>query len=213
MLQSPAPTTPNTRQKTTLKKSRKDLEEADGLNTAICSKEQAIAYLTAGDYITPGKPIDLHILSHILLQFSISNKLPKPVTDGIRAVAFLMEDTHTQQIADSIADAVKVQLSNHIESFVTNIENIRDVVEHVTNATKSITGKMDELNEGFQETAEHLAQATQELSEKTTETTNKVLGAESTTPVTYAVAVQQQSHLDCATIINKGNITAKQILI
>jgi methyl-accepting chemotaxis protein len=70
MSQSPLSTAPTIRQKivaTTMKKTRKELEDADGLNTSIKSKQQAISYLTMGDYITPGKPIDLHILSHVLL--------------------------------------------------------------------------------------------------------------------------------------------------
>lgn len=67
------------------------------------SKLQAIAYLTTGDYIIPDKPVNLHTLSHILLQFRITNKLLKLVTDGIRPISFLIEDAHSQQIAITIA--------------------------------------------------------------------------------------------------------------
>ena len=135
MSQPQVPTILNTRQKittTTLRKSKKDLEDANGLNTAICLKQQPIAYLTAGDYIMNSKQIDLHILSHVLLQFRVTNKLPKPITDSIRAVVFLMEDAHMQQIADSIAMRVNAQLTDHMEAFIVSVKNLRDVVEHVT---------------------------------------------------------------------------------
>jgi len=216
MSQSPVPTILNTRQKTTtatLRKSRKDLEDANGLNTTIRLKKQAIAYLTAGDYITPSKQIDLHILSHILLQFGVTNKLLKPITDSIRAVAFLMEDTYTQQITDNIAMRVNAQLTNHMETFAANVNNMRDMVEHVTRAAKSVMGKMDELNDQFQETANQLAQAMQELTEKATATTNTTMSIPTKTPITYAAATQQHIHPDCTAIIAKGQNMAKQILI
>ena len=174
----------------------------------------------AGDYITLGSPIDLRILSHILLQFGVSNKLPRSVTEGIRAVTFLMEDTHTQQITDSMAEHVKSLLSNHMESFGVNIDNIRETVGHVTNATKAITTKMDEITDGFHEitdgfheTTDHLVQATQKLTEKTTEANSRVSSIAAATPITYAAAVHQQTHPDCAALIAKGNTTDRQILI
>lgn len=70
MFQSPGSQAPTTRQKAVAsltKKSRAKLEAADGLNMDIRSKEQAIMYLTAKEYLIPGKPTDLQILSHVLL--------------------------------------------------------------------------------------------------------------------------------------------------
>ena len=216
MSQSLVPTVLNTRQKTTtitLRKSRKDLEDADGLNTTIRLKQQAIAYLMAGDYVTPSKQLDLHILSHVLLQFGVTNKLPKPIMDSIRAVTFLMEDTYTQQITDNIAMRINAQLTDHMETFATNVNNMRDMVEHVTRVAKLVMGKMDKLNDGFQETADQLAQATQELTEKAVATTNTTMSVPTETPITYAAATQQHIHPDCTTIIAKGQNMAKQILI
>ena len=188
--QSPAPSAPNTRQKTAItntKKTRKELEDAEGLNTAVRSKHQAIAYLAAGDYIVPDKPTDLHILAHVLLQLGATNKSPKPITDGIRAVAFLIEDTHNQLTADRIAEAVKSQLGEQMEGFNSDMEAMRDAVEHVTDAAKTITRKMDEFKDEFQETTEQLTQATQELTEKTTETTIAApVLAQVQAPITYA---------------------------
>jgi len=130
------------------------------------------------------------------------------VTDGIRAVAFLMEDAHIQHITNTIAARVRSHLTDHIESLTMNTEDMHNAVEHITSAT----GKIEEFNNEFQAMMEQLVQATQELTEKTTETTRGNMGVPKVTPVTYAAAVQQQTHLECMVIIAKGHTTAKQML-
>ena len=70
MLQSTTPTIPQTRQKTNAtaaKKTQKDTDNTDSLNTDVQMKEQAIAFLTIKEYLVPGKPTDLQTLAHILL--------------------------------------------------------------------------------------------------------------------------------------------------
>lgn len=60
----------------------------------------------------------------------------KPVTDRIRAVAFLMEDAYTHQITDSIPDTVKAKIEEQLELFTVNIETMCNTVEHITEAAK-----------------------------------------------------------------------------
>jgi hypothetical protein len=63
MPQSPGTSAPMTRQKTnTTAKTQKELEDAEGQNTDVRSKEQAIDFLTAKQYLIPGNPIDLQTL-------------------------------------------------------------------------------------------------------------------------------------------------------
>jgi TolA-binding protein len=204
------------RQKTTTtmtRKARKEMEDVDGLNTAIKSKQQVMEYLMAGDYIMPDKSIDLCLLAHILLQFGITNKLPKPITHGIRAIAFLIEDAHNQQIADNIAGMVKLQLSEQAESFNSDVEAMRGAVEHVMETVKTITKKIDKFNNRFQETADQLVQATQELTEKATEPTNTENRTTNQSPTTHATATQQCERNEHAEVIARGETTDKQILI
>jgi methyl-accepting chemotaxis protein len=167
---SPDAAVPMTRQKAntnTTKRTQKELEEAEGQSTDVRSKEQAIEFLTAKQYLIPGKQVDLQTLAYVLLQLgSATVRAPKQVKDRIRAVAFLLANASAQQITDKITTMVKDQLQDHIEVFTSNIENMRDAIEHVTAATDKITGKIDEFSDGFQETTEQLAQATQELAEK-----------------------------------------------
>lgn len=216
MSQPPATMAPVTRQKTvttTARKTRKEMEDADGLNMAVKSKQQALEYLMVGDYITHDKSIDLQLLAHILLQFGVTNKLPKPITDGIRAVAFLIEDAHNQQIADSIAEMVKIQIREQMESFNSDVETMRDAGEHITDTAKMITKKMDDFNNGFQEMADQLTQATQELTEKATKPTNTENRTTNQGPTTYAAATQQYDRNEHTEVILRGETVDKQILV
>jgi hypothetical protein len=114
-----------TRQRTaanTTTKTRKELEDAANTLTSISSKQQAINYLTAADYLLPGKKIDMHILSYVLLQFAVNGKTPKLVTDRIRVVAILMEDAYVLHIADSITDIVKKKIEEQMETFTGSME-------------------------------------------------------------------------------------------
>ena len=222
MSPSPEAVAPITRQKantTTAKKTQKELEDAEGQNTDVRSKQQAVDFLTAKQYLIPGNSIDLQALAYILLQLGCATtRVPKQVADGIRAVAFLLANASAQQIADEITSMVKNQLQEHIEEFTSNLENMRDAIEHITAATDKITGKIDEFTDEFQETTEQIAQATQELTEKASESANKA-AIETTAPplanqpFTYATAAQQELHADHAEVITRGNTADKQILI
>jgi methyl-accepting chemotaxis protein len=175
MVQPPASTPPLTRQKTattTTRKTQKDLDNAEAINTDVRTRDDAIGFLTSKEYLLPGKPADILTLSHILLQLgTAAMRMPKALTDGIRAVAILMTDAAAQHMADEITAVVKTQLQEHLEAFTDDIETMRDAIEHVTGAAKVFTGKMEEFNDSFQETTEQLVQATQELTERNNDKT------------------------------------------
>lgn len=214
MSQQPTNTPPHTRQKTntsTTKKSQKELENAEGSNTDVRTKEQAIIFLTTKEYLTPDKPADLQTLSHVLLQFSSATtaRIPKLVTDGIRAVAFLIADAGAQQMATEITEIVKTQLQEHMETFTSEVETMRDAIEHVKEAAKDITGKMDDFNNEIQETTDQLTQVTQELTEKTSETIQTPIQK----PMTYASITQQYIPPVHETAISRGETSDKQLII
>ena len=225
MSQTATPITPQTRQKTATtatKKTQKDSDNTDSLNMDVRSKEQAMEFLIAKEYIVHGKPVDLQTLSHISFQFgNTATRSPKALTDGIRVVVFLLEDASTQHIADTITATVKSQLQECIEAFTTEVETMRDAVEHVTVAAKDFKGKMANLNdgfEGFQETADQLMHATHKLTEKETENANAntaiMMPPTQNHQVTYTTVTQQQGPpVHAASVIVRGEITDKQILI
>jgi methyl-accepting chemotaxis protein len=162
----------------TAKKTQKDLENADSLNTDVRTKEQATEFLIAKEYLNPGKPTDLQTLSHILFQLRHPMiRMPKVLTDRIRAVTILLADASAQQMADMITETIKSQLQECMTAFMAEVETMRDTVKHVTVAAIDIKGKMEDFNEGFQETADQLAQAAHELTEKTAKNTNTMIGS------------------------------------
>ena len=140
MLQPPAPSPPQTRQKattSTTKRPQKATESMEGINTDVQTKEEAIGFLTTREYLLPGKPADLLTLSHILLQLGTTTvRMPKVLTDGIRAIAILMANAAAQHMADEITKIVKAQLQEHLEDFTTNVETMRDAVKYVAGAAK-----------------------------------------------------------------------------
>jgi hypothetical protein len=140
--------------------------------------------------------------------------MPKTLTDCIFAIAILITDQAAQNVANDIVTMVKIQLQEHLDTFTTNVETMRDAVEHVTDAAKVVTGKLSEFNEGFQESADHLAQATQELAEKTAENADSAKERNlSQHLTTYASALQQQIPPAHEAMIAKGDQSAKQLLI
>lgn len=215
----PNPPTPQTRQQTATSATKKPQKDPpDG--TDMQTKEQAIDYLTAKDYLPPGSSPNLQTLAHILAQLgSAANKMPKVLTDAIAAIAILIEDQAVSKTASEIVQEVKSQLQEYLDTFVGNVDTMRDAVEHVTSAAKEVTGKLNEFNDGFQVSAEHLAQATQDLVDKTAEnnTTQMDRGA-TNQPRSYANAIhqhQQQQQIPASHeyAIAKGNQAAKQFLI
>ncbi|KAF8233022.1 hypothetical protein L208DRAFT_1396309 [Tricholoma matsutake] len=177
MSQPPASSAPRTRLKsnttTTRPKTRKELEEAEGMImlTEVRNKEQALTFVHAKQYLVPSEPINLLNLSYVLLQFAHGAiKLPKHLMDGMRAVAFLMAGTGIQQLAEELSSTVKEQLTKQMEHYNAQVESMRDAVEHVMKAADIITENMGEFKEEFQETMEKLTNAAQELAETRTTT-------------------------------------------
>ena len=196
-----------------VQKTRKELEEVADLQTTIRRKQQVIDYFTIGDYFLADKQIDMYILFHVLLQFSVNGKTLKPITDGIRAVTFLMEDTYALHIADRITDMVKKKIEEQIKMLSTSIGDMREVVEHVRDAAKTITGKMDNFADDFQESAKQLAKATQELTEKTTKSMKPTQLVPNPAPITYTLVTQQQTSPEQREIIVRGECLDRQIII
>jgi TolA-binding protein len=139
--------------------------------------------------------------------------MPKPLTDGIRAVVFLVADATVQHIAEEVTTAVKTHLQEQLESFNTNVEIMRDAVEHVTGTAKEITDKMNDFKDKFQETSKKLAQTSQDLVEKTQEAMTQDHITQNARPATYTTVTQQHILVAHLTVITRGETDDKQILI
>ena len=85
-------------------------------------------FLQGKECLVPGKLVDLQILAHILWEFrhAAMGRVLKVITDGIRAVAFLIIDANAQQVADNISEMIKQQLQEQMEAFNSNVETMQD---------------------------------------------------------------------------------------
>ena len=95
--------------------------------------------------------------------------MPKPLTDGIRAVAYLLAKATVQHIAEEVTTTIKIHLQEQMESFNANTETMWDAVEYITGMAKEVMEKVSDFKDEFQETSEKLAQASQDLTDKTQE--------------------------------------------
>lgn len=212
-----------TRQKVgaaTAKKPQKDPTDPEETANSIHTRDQAVKFLTDKDYLNPGNPVDLQTLAHALSQIGLAaNKMPKALTDSITAIVVLINDYATQQTVSDIVTAVKTQLQEHLDTFTSNVETMRDAVEHVTGAMKEMTGKLSEFNDGFHESAEHLVQATQELTEKAALADNNKPTNKGPEPglehylKTYASATKEHIPPAHEAIVAKGYQSTKQIIM
>jgi hypothetical protein len=150
--------------------------------------------------------------------------MPKVITDGIRAVAFLMTDAGAQQMVSEISEIVKTQIQEQMETFNVNVEMMRDAVEHITNAARDITTKIDEIKDGLGKSTDHITEVTQELKNTTHELIEKTAGNNATphtitaqpattTYNTYTTVAQQNMPTALATIVTRGETSNKQMLI
>ncbi|KAF8801438.1 hypothetical protein BYT27DRAFT_7114803, partial [Phlegmacium glaucopus] len=105
---------------------RRELKEAEGTMTDIHNKEQAIALLRTEEYLVLGEPVNSLDLSHAMLQFSHREKLAKTTTDIIRAFTFLITDISTHHTADDLVSTVKVQLTEQMDIYNSQVETMRD---------------------------------------------------------------------------------------
>ena len=220
--------TPTTRLRSTpqiTKRSTKELAEADGSNTDVRSKEQAINFLQNKEFLAPGTQTDLVTLAHILFQLSVPTaRTPKPVTDGVRAVAFLVADAAAQQMANEIVLMVKTQLQDHLGDFNNSVETMRDAVEHVSGATTELTDKIDEFNNNFHDVADQLTETTLELSQSVQDLAKKPQThtkeaqkhndySTPTVPTTYASVTRASISPEHVDVVARSNIADKQLLV
>ena len=230
----PVASPPTTRLRSTpvtSKRGTRELANAEGTNTDIRTKEEATIFLQSREYLVPDTQADLLTLAHVLFQLGVpTTRTPKIVTDGIRAVAFLIADAAAQQMAGEITTLVKSQLQDHLGEFNDSVETMRDAVEHVSGATMQLTDKIDEFRKDFQDVADQLTETTLELSQTTQDLTTKTSSPtptptiattpESTTsppyqsgPASYAAIASRQIDPAHADVIARSANAEKQILI
>lgn len=207
MGQPMAPSPPTTRQRITplsAKKNTKEHPYIDSPNTKVRSKDQALTFLQGKEYLALDMNIDLLTLAHVLFQFDASTMCtPKILTDGIRAVAFLLTNLAAQHTASKVTMMVKTQLQEYLGDFNNNMDTMRDAVEHAHSTILEITNKIDEFKDSFQEIADHLTETTNELNQTITTQITEATAATGRTTLTPTTAPPQISSVLYAAAVSK----------
>ena len=158
---------------------------ADQSAPPINSKEQATKYLATSGAFTSDTPADSNNITHFLLQLSTTGNIPVAIKNGIRASAYLIENTSNTNTVNSITNLIKQQLDDVTKQITTKTNMLHNLVQDIT--TTAITIKDNALK-----TATNLNQPT---------------------PATYAAILQTVTNPEHADVIARGLNTDKQLLI
>jgi hypothetical protein len=97
------------------------------------------ALLEKSGYLLDDDEINATTLATILKQIAnCSGKVPKTLTDGIKAVATLLESKHTETIAEEASTKV-------MDMITPSIERLAEDVERISAATGELRGKVNAM--------------------------------------------------------------------
>lgn len=196
------------------KKTKEELIKVSSIESEVFDAEDGQKLLENGSYLVRGTKLTTASLAMVLLQLSVAVKLPRPVTEGMRAVAFLMEQLSRDQSVDDIASVVIEKLNKHME----NLDNTEKVISEATGELKataqSNTGVLEEFREECHGLTTQLTEAATGLAEQATQSIEKhTVQTAQAGPATYANVVQQQTTQRHAASIARGDLLSRQILI
>lgn len=87
--------------------------------------EKAMAYLSEHQYVPEGSPLTLHTIAFILFQIAAASHSATD-SDGIKAVAFLLEEIDVHGIAMTLADRITTKIENKIEDVAQAMIDAKD---------------------------------------------------------------------------------------
>jgi hypothetical protein len=126
------------------------------LEPSTNSRETAIAHLINCDFITPGEPIDIHILAHILLQLCAIYNMGKPATDGVRAVAHTLRGLADDNFVQDVVQQVKEKIDGITDHLSTRTNDLQVLINRTTNTANAITNNTPNLYIVMRTAKDHL---------------------------------------------------------
>jgi hypothetical protein len=214
------PTTQGTRRTlgSAAQKMREEMLKVSETSKTIRTTEWARKFLDKGMYMPEGEEVTNSHLAFIILQLASTDNIKKAVSDGLKAVALLLEEVENNNKAEKIASEVGATLTALIQNITArNNEPSTDELTTTTtddlrHAAISLTNTVEEKCEEIQRITEQLVEASENLNTKTRTGSETTETAPKT--VTYADAIRNQppppQH---AITIAKGISMQRQILI
>ena len=148
----------------TTQKTREELVKASGIPTDIYDGEVGQQHLEKSGYLAAGAPITMSALSMAALRLSqCTAKIPKPIMEGIRALAFVMEKMATDQMVEVVALAVVEKLTPHLEQATAATTSITSAVSDLSLVAVGSTKAINDFREEFHDLTKKLSDAVEVL--------------------------------------------------
>jgi hypothetical protein len=193
-------------------KTREELVRISNLDTNIFNAALGLTHLESAGYATRGEPVTHSSLMMALLLISQSTRLPRPVTEGMRAIALLIENLEESRTAETIADRILELINPALEKLTTTTTESTDALRSAavvnTNTLQEIREETHELLETLGNTANELAEQGNCLTASQTQTQ-----AQPPPPLTYAAVTQTPTPPRHAEVMARSLGRNRQILI
>lgn len=161
--------TPGTRSQGT-KVTEKTKEQLIGISkteSEIFEVTHARSFLEKNAYVATGDEVTWSKLATIVLQLSQSSgKLPKYASEGMRAIALMIDDMQAAEVAERVTGKVVDKLNPLMESLTNLTEAVGKATEELQAAAISSTRTMDVFREESQTIRENIIGAVEELEER-----------------------------------------------
>lgn len=196
------------------KKTKEELIKVSSIESEIFEAEEGQTFLEKGGFMVRGAKLTTTSLMVALLQLSVAAKIPRPITEGMRAVALLMDKLSQDQSANDITEAVIEKLNKHLENLDNTEKAINEATGQLKASAQSNTGVLEEFREECHGLTTQLTDAATELASQATQPAEKhTVQIAQAGPITYANAAQQQTSQRHAASIARGDLLSRQILI
>jgi hypothetical protein len=145
-------------------KSRDQLLNVNKTDSEVFTPADATKFLENGGYVAKGDPVTWSKLVTITLQLSQnSGKLPKMAKEGMRAVAILMDEVQTEEIANKVTERVAARLESIVEKIAEQAGDAKKATEALKEMAALGTTAFEDYKTEVQEITRQITEATQDL--------------------------------------------------
>lgn len=182
--------------------------------SSITNAETARSLLEKWGYATPQQFFTHTSLAQILFALS-QEKALKTLQEGVRAIAWILEDGEREDTAKKVTEQVMERLRPMAEQIENDMANLGIIVEDVRNAATALTMVGDTVKGQMEEGMTELNEVVSEIGTATHSTTHTTTNRENSIPSqqTMADIVRQHLPLHQQITLARNQSRTKQVLI
>ena len=194
-------------------KTREEMLKVSETLTSSRTVEWARKFLDKGMYMPLEEEVTVSCLAFIILQLAWTDNIKIAVSDGLKAVALLIEQTQNDRAVESIVSTVTDRLTTMLQENLSHrnkhTEDELEAAKNLCYAAISLTNTIEEKCEEIQRVTGQLTEVSENIS---TQPTPAFLAPAMTQ--SYADIAQQQPPLSGhADIIARGRNMERQVII